>query len=249
MASAIITPDGARSHLRVILLAGAATMLLAVARAWAQSPWSESDLPFCPVYPPGRAPAIGPSNCVPVPEALWGPTTPVPQIATPPAANVQLAALSDVARLLETTTPRAAPPPRIPVQAPPPKQVTPSAAPATTTAPVVKAPTAHPPPAPQATFALRTPGAMTLGQIASMLGPASKRTVVFSLASGDEYKKSDMTHRVSLTWSGPLQGLVDQLGAIYGLDVAIDDTAIRFSSRPGDHDGIPPTTRTPEGRS
>jgi hypothetical protein len=105
------------------------------------------------------------------------------------------------------------------------------------------------PPAPQAAVVLRTPGAITLDQIAAMLGPVSKRSVNFSLSATDDYKKTDLTHRVTLTWSGPLQALVDQLGAIYGLDVAIDDTAIRFSSRQGDRAGSSPTTRTPYGRS
>ena len=50
---------------------------------------------------------------------------------------------------------------------------------------------------------------------------------------------------MTLTWSGSLQALIDQLAAIYGLDAAIDDTAIRFSSRQGEFAAASPTTRTP----
>jgi hypothetical protein len=101
------------------------------------------------------------------------------------------------------------------------------------------------PPAPQALVALKTPDAVTLDQIAALLGPASRRAVTFALSSADAYKKADLTHRVRLTWTGPLQALVDQLAEIYGLDVAVDDSAIRFSSRQGERAGAPSTTRAP----
>jgi len=222
MAGAILTREGPRGHLRVILLACGASMSVGVASCWAQGPWGETDLPFCPIYPPGHAPAIGPSNCVPIPETLWGPKTPVADLVTQGAPIVAPAA---------SPTPPAANNAHL---------LQPIAAP-------VPAPVAKPlaPPAPQAAVVLRTPGAITLDQIAAMLGPVSKRSVNFSLSATDDYKKTDLTHRVTLTWSGPLQALVDQLGAIYGLDVAIDDTAIRFSSRQGDRAGSSPTTRTP----
>jgi hypothetical protein len=241
MAGAIITQSGVRGHLRVILCTGAASMLIGVGSSWAQSPWGGTDLPFCPTYPPGHAPAIGPSNCAPVPEALWGPTTPAPDFVARGAPAVALASLpaAQARPVKPVALPTAAP-----AQAATAKPLASPPAPAATVtpAPVVKAPA---PPAPQATIALRTPGSFTLDQIAALLGPVSGRSVAFNLAAADEYKKTDSTHRVSLTWSGPLQSLVDQLGAIYGLDVAIDDTAIRFSSRQGATAASSPTTRTP----
>jgi hypothetical protein len=245
MASAIITRDGACGHLCVVLLAGAASMLGGVASCWAQEPWGGNYLLFCPVYPPGHAPAIGPSNCAPVPEALWGPTAPVPDLA---ARSAPVMALASLPAPEASSLKPAAPPSAAPASAPAAKLPAPPAATVTAAAPpmVAKTPMA---PTLQATVALRTPGAITLDQIAAMLGPVTGRNVTFNLATADEYKKSDLTHRVSLTWSGPLQTLVDQLGAIYGLDVAIDDTAIRFSSRQGATAASSPTTSTSEGRS
>jgi len=87
------------------------------------------------------------------------------------------------------------------------------------------------PPGLQAAITLRTPGAVTLAQIAALLAPASRRTVAFALSAADDYKKTDATHRVRLTWTGSLQALVEQLGAIYGLDVCVDDKALRFTIR------------------
>lgn len=111
------------------------------------------------------------------------------------------------------------------------------------------APSPPRPPAAPAQVALRTPGAITLEQLAAMLGPLTKRSVTFALSSADEYKKTDTTHRVRLAWSGPLQSLVDQLGQIYGLDVSMDDSAIRFSSRHADPAATASATPTTEGRS
>jgi hypothetical protein len=101
------------------------------------------------------------------------------------------------------------------------------------------------PPAPDAPISLRTAGAITLDQIAALLGPASRRTVVFSLSPADDYVRTDQTHRVRLNWSGPVQGLADQLAEIYGLDVAIDDTAIHYSSRQRSLASGASTTRAP----
>jgi hypothetical protein len=101
------------------------------------------------------------------------------------------------------------------------------------------------PPGPEAPISLRTAGALTLDQIASLLGPASRRTVAFALSPADDYIRTDQTHRVRLTWSGPLQGLVDRLAEIYGLGGSIDDTAIRFSSRQRSLAGGASTSRTP----
>jgi hypothetical protein len=101
------------------------------------------------------------------------------------------------------------------------------------------------PPAPQAPITLRTAGALTLDQIAAQLGPASRRSITFNLSPAEDYIRTDQTHRVRLTWSGSIQGLVDQLAEIYGLVVAIDDTAIRFSSRQRSLASGASTTRTP----
>jgi len=243
MAGAIITRDGPRGHLHAIPLAGIAFLLLGGASSWAQEPYSGPALPFCEPYPPGAAPAIGPSNCTPIPAALWG----------------NAAAGPDIVAQGEQTAPAAPRSPLVGVQArqPAPKVAgprptpdgPPAAKPGGPQAPGSASPPAAAlaakPPAPQAAISLETPGAITLDQIAAMLGPAAKRTVVFALSAADEYKKADLTHRVRLTWTGSLQALVDQLAEIYGLDVAIDDTAIRFSSRPGELAGGASTTRTP----
>jgi hypothetical protein len=101
------------------------------------------------------------------------------------------------------------------------------------------------PPGLQAAIELQTPGAVTLEEVAALLGPVSKRTVAFALSSAEAYKKTDLTHRVRLSWTGSLQALVDQLAEIYGLDVVVDDAAIRFSSRQRDLGGCSSTTRTP----
>jgi hypothetical protein len=101
------------------------------------------------------------------------------------------------------------------------------------------------PPEPRDTVSLRTSGAITLDQVAALIGTASKRTITFALSSADEYKRTDLTHRVRLTWAGSLQALVDHLAEIYGLDAAIDDTAIRFSSRVGDPASSASTSHTP----
>lgn len=242
MAGAIIIRDRPRSHPLAIQLAGAASMLIAVTSSWAQGPYAGTSLPFCPVYPPGAAPAIGPSNCAQVPPALWG--------YTPPS--------SDFVAQGEQPGAAAPPPPNGVKSA---KPLGPQAAISVSAARGERAGTALPPrsspddasaakpPAPQATISLRTSGAITLDQAAAMLGPASKRTVTFALSSADEYKKADLTHRVRLTWTGSLQALVDRLAEIYGLDVAVDDTAIRFSSRVGDPAGGASTSHTPSERS
>ena len=228
MADATITRDGPRGHARAIQLAGAASMLIGVTASWAQGPYDAQALPFCPVYPPGAAPAIGPSNCTPVPAALWGPTTPIP--AAPPARQAEQSAVArPVAPQKAISTPVA--------QGERPGAATPKPTPPD------EARAAHVPGL-QAVITLRTPGAITLDQIAALLGPAAKRTVTFALSTADDYKKTDLTHRVRLTWTGPLHALVDQLAAIYGLDVAVDDTAIRFSSRQRDRAGSASTPRT-----
>jgi hypothetical protein len=231
MADAIITWDRPRGHLRAIHLAGAASMLIGVASSWAQGPAAGMALPFCPLYPPGTAPAIGPSNCRPVAAELSGPTAPVSglvalserpgAVLSPPAPPS-----ADAAHPATPLAPQAA-----------------TAARAPDDAPAVK------PAGPQTVISLQSPGAITLDQIAAMLGQASKRTVSFTLSAADDYKKSDLTHRVRLTWTGPLEALVDQLGEIYGLDVAIDDTAIRFTSRQGNRAASASATRTPGDRS
>jgi hypothetical protein len=217
MAVASIIRHGPRGHLRAIRLAVAASVLVGVTSGWAQSLPPGPGLPFCPVYPDGAAPAIGPSNCLPPPQALWGP-------AIPSHAPAAVAAPASTATLFRPSADGAHP-------AAPPLAVTEAVAP--------KAPGLG------TVISLRTPGAATLDQIAASLGPVSQRAVTFALSSADEYKESDLTHRVRLTWSGPLRGLVDQLAQIYGLDVAVDDTAIRFSSRPSDRDRGAPTSRAP----
>lgn len=209
MAGAIIIRDRPRSHPLAIQLAGAVSMLIGVTSSWAQEPYAGTPLPFCPVYPPGAAPAIGPSNCAPVPRALWG--------LTPPGTDF-------ITQGEQPGTP-------VPPRSPPDDE------------------RAAKPPVAQATISLRTSGAITLEQVAAMLGPVSKRTVTFALSSADDYKRTDLTHRVRLTWTGSLQALVDQLAEIYGLNVAVDDTAIRFSSRVGDPAGSASASHTSSERS
>lgn len=228
MAGAIITLDGTRGHLRAIQMAGAASMLLGVTSSWAQQAYPGTELPFCEVYPRGAAPAIGPSNCTPIPPASWD-TAP----SDPDA----------VAKSDQANAPASPRPPLVEVRGGQPvgKQVSSSASPPDTALAVR-------PPGPLAPISLQTPGAVTLEQLAALLGPVSKRTVTFTLSPSDEYKKDDQTHRVRLTYSGPLQALVDQLAEVYGLDAAVDDTAIRFISRKSGVSGSP-TTRTPSDRT
>lgn len=239
MASATITRDGPRGHVRAIHLAGAASLLVGVASSWAQEPYAGPALPFCHVYPPGTAPAIGPSNCMPVPAAVWEPTAPRPDVVTqgaqPRASAAPPQSPASVAAPDTTSAQRPV------VQSP----LTSAAAKAASPAPPSGEAHVDKPPAPDAPISLRTAGAITLDQIADLLGPASRRTVSFSLSPADDYVRTDQTHRVRLTWSGPIQGLADQLAEIYGLDVAIDDTAIRFSSRPRSLASGASTTRTP----
>ena len=240
MAGAIITRDGRRSHQRAIQLAGAVSMLIGVTSSWAQEPYAGTPLPFCPVYPPGAAPAIGPSNCAPVPRALWGLTPPGTDFITQgeqPGTPVPPLSPTDDARSTKPLAPQAAT--ALPVAL---------GNRAATAAPPRSPPDderAAKPPVAQATISLRTSGAITLEQVAAMLGPVSKRTVTFALSSADDYKRTDLTHRVRLTWTGSLQALVDQLAEIYGLNVAVDDTAIRFSSRVGDPAGSASASHTP----
>lgn len=232
MACAIIIGGRPRRHL--VLVAGAASMLFGGAPCWALAPSDRAELPFCPVFPPGRAPAIGPSNCVPVPETSLAVSPVLPHLVAKDAPAIADApAVVAKAPLGKSIAPAAAMPARTVGAAPAARPSTRRAGAVDLPAP---APVAKPlaPAAPQATVALKTPGTVTLDQVAALLGPISGRTVAFALSSADEYKKSDLTHRVTLTWSGSLQALVDQLGAIYGLDVAIDDTVIRFSSRQGE---------------
>jgi len=222
MAAAIITLDGPRGHLRAIHLAGSASLLLGATSGWAQTPYARMPLPFCPVYPPGEAPAIGASNCAPVPPEAWGsaPTGFQQKTARDRAGVSVVPPLTSVADLAVRSGARAD-------AAPAAKHtiLQPDRSPSTGTAQS---------PSPQDAIAVQTPGAVTLEQFAALLGPASKRAVVFSLLSADDYKKTDLTHRVRLTWRGSLQALVDRLAGIYALDAAIDDTTIRFSSRQRD---------------
>lgn len=208
MAGAILDRDGPRGHLRAVLLAGAGSLLLGAAPAWAQAVYARGlDLgpPFCPIYAPQLAPAIGPSNCIPVPPELAPPMEALP--AAPVSAPVALMPQA----FAEAHSP-------VPAEA--------------AVAPPASAPV---------TVVLRSSGLMTLDQIATALAPVSKRAVVFALSPADEYKRGDLTHRIRLTWSGPVQSLINQVADIYGLDAVVDDTAIRFSSRSGG----PASTRTP----
>jgi hypothetical protein len=241
MADAIITRDRPRGHLRAIQLAGVASMLVGGASSWAQAPLAGSTLPFCPAYPPGTAPAIGPSNCTPIPAALWGHTTPAPDVGAQPAQTAAVAPPApppDQSRVARDPAPQAATSLSV-------AQGERAGAAASQPPPPPNEAHAAKPPGLQAAIFLRTPDAITLAQIAAMLGLAAKRSVTFTLSSADEYKKTDLTHRVRLTWTGSLQALVDQLAEIYGLNVSIDDFAIRFSSRQRDSAGSASTTRTP----
>jgi hypothetical protein len=252
-------------------------MLVGVASCWAQEPYAGTALPPCPVYPAGMAPAIGPSNCTPIPSALWGYTALGSDIvaqggqasasAPPPPKELQPA---------KSPAPQAAPAPSVAQSgrtgpaAPPQSRLAdvqsakppgpPAAKFVSVAQPAPAAPTSPPrsppddlraakPPEAPAAITLRTPGAITLDQLAAILGPTSKRTIIFTLTAADEYKRTDLTHRVSLTWTGSLQALVDQLAEIYGLNVAVDDTAIRFSSRVGDPASSSSTSHTASERS
>ena len=264
MADAIITRYGPRSHLRSIQLAGVASMLVGVATCCAQEPYAGTALPPCQIYPAGMAPAIGPSNCTPIPPAYWGNSAPSSDLVGQAGLASAAAPIAGAIHAAKLAAPQAASAPSVVQggQAPPAapsqsrladvqstKSTGPPAAISVSVAEAAPVTPAAKPPEAQAAINLRTPEAITLDQVAALLGPISKRTITFTLSTADEYKRTDLTHRVNLTWTGSLQALVDQLADIYGLNVAVDDTAIRFSSRVGDPANSSSTSHTASERS
>lgn len=79
-------------------------------------------------------------------------------------------------------------------------------------------------------IALRADTALTLDQIAVQLSQLSGRRIDFSLDAADEYKRSDLTHRLRFNWNGPVEGFARQIASAFKIAVNFDEQRITFTS-------------------